>query len=55
MLINEETSLSRTTVSNEVGEYAFVNVLPGVYTLKASLAGFKAFERRGSGSAHRTS
>ncbi len=46
VLINEETTLPRTTVSNEVGEYAFVNVLPGVYTLTVSLPGFKTFESR---------
>ena len=46
VLLNEETGLSRTTVTNGAGEYAFVNVLPGVYSLKASLAGFKTFERR---------
>jgi len=45
-LINAGTGLPRTSVSNEVGEYAFVNVLPGVYTLRASLSGFKTFERR---------
>src|SRR5438445_2200340 len=37
----------RTTVTNEVGEYAFANVLPGSYTIKAALAGFKAEERKG--------
>ena len=47
VLVNEETTLPRTTVTNAVGEYAFVNVLPGLYTLKASLAGFKTFERHG--------
>ena len=46
VLINEETTLPRTTVTNEVGEYAFVNVLPGVYTLTVSLPGFKTFESR---------
>jgi trimeric autotransporter adhesin len=45
-LVNDETTLTRTTVTNDVGQYAFVNVVPGVYTLRASLAGFKTFERR---------
>jgi hypothetical protein len=46
-LINEDTTLQRTTVSNDVGEYAFPNVLPGSYTIKASLTGFRAIESRG--------
>jgi hypothetical protein len=46
VLMNEETTLPRTTVTNDVGQYAFVNVVPGVYTLRTSLAGFKPFERR---------
>ena len=46
-LINEDSGFERTTVSNESGEYAFPNVAPGVYTLRAALAGFKTFESRG--------
>lgn len=46
-LVNEETAVERTTISNAVGEYAFPNVAPGVYTLRAALAGFKTFESRG--------
>jgi trimeric autotransporter adhesin len=46
-LINEDTGLERTTISNEVGEYAFPNVLPGVYSIRAALAGFKTYESRG--------
>ena len=46
-LVNEDTSLGRTTVSNAVGEYAFPNVIPGIYTVSASLSGFKTFESRG--------
>ena len=34
-LVNEETAVERTTISNAVGEYAFPNVAPGVYTLRA--------------------
>src|SRR5688572_6054644 len=45
-LINEETSASRTVFSNEVGEYAFAGVLPGMYTIRASLVGFKTEERK---------
>ena len=46
-LVNEDTNLGRTTVSNAVGEYAFPNVIPGIYTVSASLSGFKTFESRG--------
>jgi len=46
-LTNEGTNISRSTVSNEAGEYAFAAIVPGTYTLKAALQGFKTFERRG--------
>ncbi len=46
-LVNEATAVERTTVTNAVGEYAFPNVAPGVYTLRAALTGFKTFESRG--------
>jgi trimeric autotransporter adhesin len=45
-LTNEGTHVARSTVSNEVGEYAFPAVTPGAYTLTATLQGFKTFERR---------
>jgi trimeric autotransporter adhesin len=46
-LVNEETGLTRAMVTNAVGEYAFPNVLPGVYLVRASLQGFKTLESRG--------
>jgi trimeric autotransporter adhesin len=46
-LINEGTNISRTTITNAVGEYVFAAVLPGTYTVRAVLQGFKTFERRG--------
>src|SRR5216684_3692592 len=46
-LLNEQMNTGRTTATNEVGEYAFANVLPGSYTIKAALAGFKTEERKG--------
>jgi hypothetical protein len=46
-LINEGTNVSRTTSSNEVGEYVFTSVVPGSYTVTAALTGFKTFERKG--------
>ncbi len=45
-LTNQATNASRTTVTNERGEFAFANVLPGTYTLKASMPGYKTFEHR---------
>ncbi|HEX7087048.1 MAG TPA: carboxypeptidase-like regulatory domain-containing protein, partial [Vicinamibacterales bacterium] len=38
-----ETGLERVTVSNETGAYTFNNLLPGHYTVRVSLQGFKEF------------
>jgi hypothetical protein len=46
-LTNEATGVSRDTVTNESGEYSFPALDPGNYTVKASVAGFKTFERKG--------
>jgi hypothetical protein len=46
-LTNEATNAKRTTVSNALGEYAFTNVLPGTYTLTASLSGYKKVDSKG--------
>ena len=46
-LVNEDTNAERAATSNEVGEYAFGSVLPGTYTVRAVLPGFKTEERRG--------
>lgn len=46
-LVNEQTNAARTTTSNTAGEYALANVLPGTYTIRAALAGFKTIESRG--------
>jgi trimeric autotransporter adhesin len=46
-LVNEETAVARTSVTNSAGEYAFTDVAPGRYTLRAILSGYKTFERRG--------
>lgn len=46
-LINDETNATRSAMSNEVGEYAFASVLPGNYTVRVALAGFKTEERKG--------
>ena len=47
-LINEATSVSRDTVTNEVGEYSFPAVEPATYTVRVSLAGFRTFEPQGA-------
>jgi trimeric autotransporter adhesin len=46
-LTNEATGVARDTVTNESGEYSFPAVDPGTYSVKAGVAGFKTFERRG--------
>ena len=46
-LTNEATSVSRTTQTNHLGEYAFVTVDPGDYSLKVSMQGFKSIENKG--------
>ena len=47
VLINEATNATRSAMTNEVGEYAFTSVLPGTYTIRVSLPGFKTEERAG--------
>src|SRR5437867_1811054 len=46
-LTNEATSLSRTTVTNESGEYSLAALEPGSYRLHAALPGFKAIDLTG--------
>ena len=46
-LVNDETAVARSTVSNAAGEYSFANVQPGVYTLSADLEGFSPFVAEG--------
>src|SRR5205809_3523668 len=45
-LTNEKTNISRNTTTNERGEYAFSNIDPGSYMLKAALTGYKTIERK---------
>jgi len=45
-LVNDETGVRREVVSNALGEYDFVAVVPGSYTIRASLSGFRTYERR---------
>src|SRR6266699_1168390 len=46
-LTNESTSLSRTTVTNDSGEYSFAALDPGSYRLNASLTGFRVIDLTG--------
>src|SRR6185436_15308656 len=46
-LINEATNVSRHTQTNNVGEYAFINVDPATYTVKVTMQGFKTVENKG--------
>lgn len=45
-LVNQENGVSRETVTNEVGEYSFPGITPGLYSIRTSLPGFKSFERK---------
>jgi hypothetical protein len=43
-IVNRETNLVLTVVSNQTGAYTFTNVLPGTYDVKVTLQGFKEFK-----------
>src|SRR5262245_19782139 len=45
-LTNEETNTTRSAVTNGEGEYAFANVLPGLYTLMVTKSGYKKYEHK---------
>ncbi|MCA1584948.1 MAG: TonB-dependent receptor [Acidobacteria bacterium] len=47
ILVNEETSARRSTVTTDVGEYLFPDVSPGTYTVTVSVSGYKTFENKG--------
>ena len=40
-LLNEATSISRDAKTNDSGDYSFVEVVPGTYTVEFELTGFK--------------
>ena len=44
-LTNIDTSVARTSVTNERGEYVFASVAPGTYDLAVTLAGFAPYTR----------
>jgi hypothetical protein len=43
-ILNRETNLVMTAVSNQTGAFTFTNVLPGTYDVKVTLQGFKEFK-----------
>lgn len=45
--VNEATNVSTSTPSNETGRFLLVSLRPGVYTITASLAGFKKYIQSG--------
>ena len=45
-LTNDETTVSDSTSTSEVGSYLFDFVLPGTYTVSVELEGFRTFEQR---------
>jgi hypothetical protein len=47
VLTNEATNLTRSTISNEAGEYSFAALEPGSYKLHATLVGFKTVDLAG--------
>src|SRR5499426_3624712 len=46
-LTNEATQVETLSKTNETGNYVFVGVQPGTYTLKAEMAGFRSVEAKG--------
>ncbi len=46
-LVNEATNVSREGKSNDGGDYSFVEVVPGTYTLQFELTGFKKNVQKG--------
>jgi hypothetical protein len=45
-LVNDDTNAVRSALTNESGEYAFTSVLPGTYTVRVALPGFRTEERK---------
>src|SRR5260370_22529219 len=46
-LINEATNVSREAVTNSTGEYLFLEISVGTYSLQIEQAGFKKFLHKG--------
>ncbi len=45
-IVNDATNLTLRTVANETGNYRFVGVPIGIYTLRGTSEGFQTYERR---------
>ncbi len=45
-VVNQETGFTRTTISSATGDYEFVALPAGQYTVRCTVAGFKTFESR---------
>jgi hypothetical protein len=46
LVTDQATAVSQTVTTDESGTYQLVNLQPGTYTVKVTIPGFKAFERR---------
>ncbi|MES1257707.1 MAG: carboxypeptidase regulatory-like domain-containing protein [Acidobacteriota bacterium] len=46
-VVDEGTSISRASVTNEQGEYTFASLIPATYTVVAESGGFRRSERKG--------
>jgi hypothetical protein len=44
-IINPKTNVTREAITNESGAYTVSNIIPGPYTVKVSLTGFKEFSQ----------
>ena len=44
-IISPKTNVTREAITNESGTYSVSNVIPGAYTVKVSLTGFKEFSQ----------
>ncbi len=44
-IVNQNTGEERRSVSNEVGDFNFAGLVPGRYTIRVALSGFKPFEQ----------
>ena len=47
ILTHEGTNVSRSTVTNQTGDYSFPNLPPGDYTLKLTMQGYKGYVQAG--------
>jgi len=46
-LVNDATGISRDALTNDSGDYSFIEVVPGTYTVQFELAGFKKNVQKG--------